>query len=497
MPARLVTALHELHSLTALVLWVEGLTVFDLASLMSISMPRSRHLNVGDCYLKEEAEEAWGPQQFAAFKPNTSLTSLVLPTYDTENNARSVDALLQRHTQLLHLCMSGECPQQGASAPSLTSFSHTLTSLDVRSYVLDLSALLQPSSGAPSSSAAVLLPRLTDFSWHPELAPGGERLDHRELSDSLVVFLSHYGSRLQCLDLDANSMKYQRVLVACLACPELRLLMLHARNDCSSSWRETNEDVARLAAALPASYTPLVHLRTVSLQGLFLAEAHLLSVVAAFPAVTHLRLRGMQNYTVLPLSLSGLPAISRTCPRLQHLEITQIADTFFLRPVSGEPVPAQRVALLSSSCSVHPSVPFPELETLVVDRMVYDRPPERCLFSVPAVASFVSLFSASPLRRLFFGLSLSLSELGLLAPLRSLCALGRGQPSDWRPHTATEALWHPIPARFVVAAEERDRLWMRAIQLRGAGVQAGLQLRGEKEMAAGLGRPCMAIAALQ
>ena len=245
-------------------------------------------------------------------------------------------------------------------------------------------------------------------------------LDYPLLSSSLILFLHHYRAQLHCLDLK-GTMAFQHVLEACLACTVLRMLNLRATADCSGVWNEADKDVERLAAAVPQWYTPLPHLTFLSIRGVFFTEPHMLAILAACPCVTYLRLRPTADYRALPLTLSALPVIGRSCPRLQHMEVTRIADTFFL-PASGAPSSASAsVPHLLAPRTASPSC-FPCLDTLVLDSMVCEHlvgrgKPPVCLYSVPAVAALVSLLSSSPLRTFFLGLSLSLSDLALLAPL--------------------------------------------------------------------------------
>ena len=456
--ARLYPSLSALSSLTALSLDVNQVSGDDLTGLLSVpsSTQRLRHVNLGGSAVRDGDWPAEESPLSSSEVSHTSLTSIVLPQYDPDLHTHAINRLLQRHRQLRHLSLSSNWPQSIALArslaPTLSCFSRTLTSLDVSGWVADLSALVDRST----SPAALLLPCLTQVSWRCEMRMEDEKdgtlqLYGAQLTEWLVEFLTHYGSRLQCVSLWGFSMQYQRVLEACLACPELRTLYLHSLDDCSKLEGATSEDTTRAGVASPMlRYTPLAQLSAVSLQGRFHTESHLLTVLAAFPAVTHLRLRATQEWTVLPLSLSSLPVISRSCPCVEHVEISQIADTFFLSAAADHTL---------TGC-------FPRLETLVVDRMVYQRQPERTLYSAAAVASFVSLLSASPLRSLYLGLSLSLSDLCLLAPLRSLRALGRGQPSSWQPDSNQATLWHPIPARFLLAADETDRRWKRDVRQR-------------------------------
>ena len=359
LPPTFIASLCELRSVCELVLRADGLTLDDLFSLMSCRMPSLRHLNLSDCSMMQrpgQEQQHWA--NHAEVDPCPCLTSVLLPRYDSDYHARPIGFLLQRHPALRYLGLSGSDPDPGATIPDFSPW-HTLTSLDVRLWLVDPCASLvgvtssltaAPSSSASSSSAvgavpvpSPVLPNFKEFScvFHSK-----ER-HVRPLSDRLALLLHHYSSRLQCLDLSGSSVQYQLVLATCLACPQLRLLNLHTHNDCSAT---TMYAEARLVASLPESYAPLVHLSAVSLKGEFRTEAHLLAILAAFPAVTHLRLRNVSETRALPLSLSALPILSRSCPVLQHLEITQIADTFFQ--------PSDTEAVRRSACrirSTHPA----------------------------------------------------------------------------------------------------------------------------------------------
>ena len=154
----LIPALFGLSSLTELALTADGLRLHDLALLTSSSMPGLRHLNLAQCMMSEEAAEFEQTVPVALLhSPSTTLTSIVLPVYDTLRVARGVNYLLQRSEHhIRYLCMSIECPTQKdpAPAPALAPYSHSLTSLDVRSWHLDLSALLD----LPTPLFSCLLP---------------------------------------------------------------------------------------------------------------------------------------------------------------------------------------------------------------------------------------------------------------------------------------------------------------------------------------------------